>query len=210
MSDRIQGTVKWFNSGKGYGFIAREGGEDVFVHYSAIQGNGFFVVKDPVSGNSFVTQDGSFSIDASGYLVTSGGMRLQGSTGDLKITSGSTTTTVSSYQIATNGTITMNLSDGTTATAGQIMLQNYSNPAQLVKVGGNLYTAPTAAGGLTAPVAPGSNGLGTILSGYLEMSNVDLAAQLTSLITTQRAYEANSKVISTSDDILQTLVNLKR
>lgn len=175
----------------------------------AIQGNGFFVVKDPTSGNSYVTQDGTFRIDTSGYLVTSSGMRLQGSTGDLKIT-GTSTASVQGYQINTDGTITVNLSDGTTNTAGQVLLQNYSNPDQLVKVGDNLYTAPAAAGGLAAASAPGSNGVGTIQAGYLEMSNVDLAGQLTSLITTQRAYEANSKVITTSDNVLQTLVNLVR
>ena len=96
------------------------------------------------------------------------------------------------------------------APVGQILLQNFTNPDQLVKVGGNLYTAPAAAGGLAAAAAPNSSGLGYIVSGSLEMSNVDLAGQLTELITAQRAYEANSKVITTSDDILQTLVNLKR
>jgi len=175
----------------------------------AIEGNGFFVVKDPVSGNTYATQDGTFSIDQNGYLVTSGGMRLQGATGDLQIT-GTATASVSSYQIATNGTITVDYSDGTSSATGQIMLQNYSNPDQLVKVGGNLYTASAAAGGLAAPVAPGSAGMGTIESGYLEMSNVDLADQLTSLISAQRAYEANSKVITTSDDVLQTLIQLKQ
>lgn len=175
----------------------------------AIDGNGFFVVKDPVSGNSFVTQDGTFSVDQNGYLVTSGGLRLQGSAGDLQINSTATDgATVSSYQIATDGTITVNLSDGTSTTAGQIMLQNFSNPDQLVKAGGNLYTVTTAAGGLAAAAAPGSSGLGTIESGYLEMSNVDLASQLTNLITAQQAYSANSKVITTSNDVLQTLVNL--
>jgi flagellar hook protein FlgE len=174
----------------------------------AISGNGFFVVKDPTSGNSYVTQDGTFTVDNNGYLVTSAGMRLQGTAGDLQITAGSSSATVQSYSIATNGNITVNLSDGTSSSAGQIALQNFTNPDQLVKVGGNLYTAPAAAGGLAAPVAAGSNGLGTIDSGYLEMSNVDLAGQLTSLITTQRAYEANSKVITTSDNVLQTLVNL--
>jgi flagellar hook protein FlgE len=64
------------------------------------------------------------------------------------------------------------------------------------------------AGPLAAPVAPGSNGLGSLVTGSLEMSNVDLAGQLTQLITTQRAYEANAKVITTSDEILQDLVNL--
>jgi flagellar hook protein FlgE len=174
----------------------------------AIDGNGFFVVKDPASGQSYVTQDGTFTVDTSGYLVTSSGMRLQGTSGDIKI-AGSGSATVSSYTIGTDGNVNVTLSDGTTSNAGQITLENFSNPDQLVKMGGNLYTATTAAGG-SAAAAPGTNGLGTIQSGYLEMSNVDLASQLTSLITTQRAYEANSKVITTSDNVLQTLVNLVR
>ena len=69
---------------------------------------------------------------------------------------------------------------------------------------------PGTAGPLTAPVAPNSNGLGSLVNSSLEMSNVDLAGQLTSLITTQRGYEANTKVITTSDEILQDLINLKR
>jgi flagellar hook protein FlgE len=80
----------------------------------------------------------------------------------------------------------------------------------LVKVGDNLYSGQSLAGELSTPGAPNANGLGSVQSGYLEMSNVDLASQLTSLITTQRAYEANSKVVTTSDDILQTLINLKQ
>jgi flagellar hook protein FlgE len=173
----------------------------------AIDGTGFFVVKDPTSGNSYVTQDGSFSVDQNGYLVTSSGLRLQGTNGDLQI-AGSSTATVSSYTISSDGTVTVNLSDGTTSSPGQIMLQNYSNPDQLVKDGNNLYTAPASAGGLAAAVAPGTGGLGTIESGYLEMSNVDLAGQLTDLIAAQQAYSANSKVITTSDNVMQTLVNL--
>ena len=177
----------------------------------AIQGNGFFVVKDPASSNTYVTQDGTFTEDGSGYLITASGMRLQGTNGDIQITAGAgSSATVTGYSIGTDGTITANLSDTTSVVAGQIALQNFTNPDQLIKVGDNLFTAPTAAGGLTTPTAPGTSGLGTIASGYLEMSNVDLAAQLTALITTQRAYEANSKVITTSNDILQTLVNLKQ
>ena len=178
----------------------------------AIAGNGFFVVKDATSGATYVTQDGSFSIDTNGYLVTSGGLRVQGAAGDIQFPTASATPAMSSFKFNSNGTITCTMSDGTTASpsGGAIALQNFTNPNQLVKAGGNLYTAPAAAGGLATAGAPGSNGLGTILSGSLEMSNVDLAAELTSLITTQRAYEANSKVITTSDDILQTLVNLKR
>jgi flagellar hook protein FlgE len=90
------------------------------------------------------------------------------------------------------------------------LLQNLSNPAQLVKAGDNLYSGLTAAGALAAPIAPNSAGMGSIVSGSLEMSNVDLAQQLTSLISVQSAYQANSKVITTSDNVLQTLVNLVR
>ena len=184
----------------------------------AISGNGFFLVKDPVSGNTYATQDGEFSVDTSGYLVTSGGMRVQGysdsgltTLGDIKIDNNGGTAAMQSYSVGSDGKISVQPADGTPAfTRGQILLQNFTNPQQLVKAGGNLYSGLTLAGPLAAPVAPGSSGLGGIVSSSLEMSNVDLAQQLTSLITTQRAYEANSKVITTSDDILQTLINLKR
>ena len=183
----------------------------------AIEGNGFFIVKDPVSGNTYATQDGAFTVDTSGYLVTSGGMRVQGysdsglaTLGDIKIDNNGGTAAMQNYTVGMDGKISVLLDDGTTITRGQVLLQNFTNPQQLVKAGGNLYSGLALAGPLTAPVAPGSNGLGAIISSSLEMSNVDLAQQLTALITTQRAYEANSKVITTSDDILQTLVNLKR
>jgi flagellar hook protein FlgE len=177
----------------------------------AINGNGFFVVKDPTSGSSYVTQDGTFTVDSSGYLVTSNGMQVQGAAGPIQISNASDpTATVSGYTIGTDGTVTVQLSDNTTASAGQIMLQNFTDPDQLLKVGDNLYSVTPAAGALAAAAAPGSAGLGTIQSGYLEMSNVDLTTQLTELITAQQAYAANSKVITTSDDILQTLINMKQ
>jgi flagellar hook protein FlgE len=185
----------------------------------AIDGNGFFLVKDPISGNSYATQDGAFSVDTSGYLVTSSGMRVQGysdsglaTLGDIKIDNNGNTAAMQSYTVGIDGKISVLLGDAnaTTITRGQVLLQNFTNPQQLLKVGGNLYSGLALAGPLAAPVAPNSNGLGAIISSSLEMSNVDLAQQLTSLITTQRAYEANSKVITTSDEILQTLVNLKR
>ena len=183
----------------------------------AINGSGFFLVKDPVSGNTYATQDGEFTIDTNGYLVTSSGMRVQGysdsgltTLGDIKIDNNGSAAAMQDYTIGSDGKISVLLSDGTTMTRGQVLLQNFTDPQQLVKVGGNLYSGLALANPLATPVAPGSSGLGAIVSGSLEMSNVDLAQQLTSLITTQRAYEANSKVITTSDDVLQTLVNLKR
>jgi len=186
-----------------------------------INGNGFFLVKDPVSGSTYATQDGEFSIDDNGYLVTSSGMRVQGysdsglaTQGDIQINNtgapNGDTSAVQSYTIGSDGKISVLLADGTTFTRGQILLQNFTDPQQLQKVGGNLYSGLADASPLATPAAPGSNGVGQVVSGSLEMSNVDLAQQLTGLITTQRAYEANSKVITTSDQILQTLVNLKQ
>jgi flagellar hook protein FlgE len=174
-------------------------------------------VKDPSTGASYVTRDGEFTVDSNGYLVTSNGMRLQGYTdaglttqGDIKIDNNGSAAAMQGYSIDSSGKITVQLTDGTSITRGQILLQNFSNPEQLVKVGNNLFSGLTAAGALAAPVAPSSNGLGNLVSGAVEMSNVDLAGQLTDLITTQRAYEANTKVITTSDEILQDLINLKR
>ncbi len=187
----------------------------------AINGNGFFLVKDPSTGSSYATRDGKFSVDSSGYLINNSGMRVQGYTdaglttvGDIKIDNtgnpASSTANVLSYSFGADGKLNVQLADGTQFTRGQVLLQNFSSPQQLVKVGNNLYSGLSVAGPLAAPAAPGTSSVGSVVSGSLEMSNVDLASQLASLITTQRAYEANTKVITTSDEILQSLVNLKR
>ena len=181
--------------------------------------NGFFLVKDSTTGTTFATRDGSFNVDSGGYLVTNTGMRVQGynntalsTMGDIKIdsTGSASTAAVQSYSFNNAGILTVNQADGTTFTRGQILLQNFTSPEQLLKVGSNLYSGLASAGPVPAPVPPGTNGVGALQTGALEMSNVDLAKELTTLITTQRAYEANSKVITTSDEILTTLVNLKR
>jgi flagellar hook protein FlgE len=88
-------------------------------------------------------------------------------------------------------------------------LQNFQNPGALVSQGNNLYSNMTEAGPLTAMGAPGSSGLGSIQSGALELSNVDLSTEMANLITAQRAFEANSKIVTTSDEILQDVVNMK-
>jgi flagellar hook protein FlgE len=187
----------------------------------AINGNGFFTVKDPSTGSTYATQDGSFKVDANGYLVTANGMQVQGysdagltTLGPIKIDNtgapGGDTSAVASYSFAANGDVNVELADGTTFTRGQILLQNYSSPQNLLSVGNNLYSNTANAGALTTAVTPGSNGLGSISSGQLEMSNVDLAGQLASLIVTQRGYEANAKVVTTSDQILQDTNNLKQ
>jgi flagellar hook protein FlgE len=186
----------------------------------AINGNGFFLVKDPTTQQEYVTRDGSFTVDPNGYLVTSTGLRVQGYTssadttvGDIQISNvnapGGDTAAVKSYSFDSSGQLTITLADGTPSyISGQILLQNFNAPTQLTSVGDNLYSGLASAGPLTNPVAPGTSGVGILQTSSLELSNVDLASQLTSLITTQRAYEANSRVVSTSDQILQTLVNL--
>jgi flagellar hook protein FlgE len=190
----------------------------------AINGNGFFVVQDPVSGTQYVTQDGTFSMNTNGNLVNSAGMELvgyntsslSGTIGPIQIdttgmpSTSSPTATLTSYTIGGNGIITVNLSDGTSFPRGQVLLQNFTDPQALTSVGNNLYSNTGNAGGLSAPGTPGSTSLGTIQSGALELSNVDLSAQMADLITAQRAFEANSKIITTSDELLQDMVNLKR
>ncbi len=198
----------------------------------AVNGNGFFVVKDPASGATYATRDGGFKVDSNGFLVNNIGYRLQGYTGpgpytaaspigDLKydaataITALNDTTTpaptlVGDVQIDSAGQIEASLSDNTSGVIGQVVLQNFSNPQALAKQGNNLYSYTANAGALTAPIAPGTGGLGPIQSNALETSNVDLASQMAALITAQRAFEANAKIITTSDEVLQDLVNLKR
>jgi flagellar hook protein FlgE len=189
----------------------------------AVSGNGFFVVKDPTSGNSYVTRAGDFQVDSNGYLITANGQRVQGfnsttltTTGDLKIdATGAPATaaagaTVSSYNIDSSGNINVTLSDGTTFVRGQVTLQNFSNPGALVNDGDNLYTATTAAGGLSAAVAPNSSGTGKIESSALESSNVDLTGEMTNLISAQRAFEANAQIVSASNQVLQDINNLTR
>jgi flagellar hook protein FlgE len=188
-------------------------------------GSGFFMVKDPTSGLSYVTQAGDFTVDSQGFLVTSNGCRVQGNPtaagapvtpSDIQINatgapSSATTTVVSGYNIAANGTITVTLADGTSFVRGQVYLQNFNNPQALVNQGGNLYTVPASAGATTAGgPAGGQSGTGNIVQGSLEMSNVDLSAEFAQLITAQQGFEANSKVVTTSNEILQTITGLIR
>jgi len=121
----------------------------------AVNGNGFFLVKDPSTGASYVTRDGEFTEDTNGYLVTSTGMRVQGYTdaglttqGDIQINNtgapAGDTSAVQSYTFGSDGKLSVQLADGTQFTRGQILLQNFTNPEQLLKVGNNLFSAHIA------------------------------------------------------------------
>jgi flagellar hook protein FlgE len=188
----------------------------------AVNGNGFFVVQDPNSGAQYVTQDGTFGMTTNGNLVNSAGMELVGfnnsglsTTGVIKVDATGVDTanpsaTMTGYTINSQGIITVDMSDGTSGTRGQVLLQNFTDPQALTSMGNNLYSNMINAGPLSAAGAPGSGSLGTIQSGALETSNVDLSAQMADLIIAQRAFEANSKIVTTSDELLQTVVNMKR
>src|SRR5208282_3319666 len=117
--------------------------------------------------------------------------------------------TMTSYTINPQGIITVNLSDGTSFSRGQVLLQNFTDPQALTNSGYNLYSNMSNAGPLAGLTAPGASSLGTIQSGALELSNVDLSAQMAALIIAQRGFEANSKIITTSDELLQDVVNMK-
>ncbi|MGO8704855.1 MAG: flagellar basal-body rod protein FlgG [Candidatus Brocadiia bacterium] len=160
----------------------------------AIQGLGFFRVTMP-DGTLAYTRDGSFGLDGNGRLVTASGLPIAD---NISIPSNATSITVSSA-----GQVYINTPGSTQQTlAGTLTLAGFANPPGLNSLGGNLY-AQTVASGTATIGNPGLNGVGTIQQGYLEGSNVDVVTELVRLITAQRAYEINSKAITTADKMLQ-------
>jgi flagellar hook protein FlgE len=189
-----------------------------------VSGSGYFIVKDPATGNEYATRDGSFSINTAGYLVNSQGYRVEGLTGgtagaapstlgDIQLGTPPTGTTLTSVSFATNGNMVETYSDGSQAATNQVLLQSFTDPAMLTTQGGDLFSNLANAGPLTATLgaanAPNAGGLGTILGGTLEQSNVDLTQEFSQMITMQRAFEANARILTVSDTILETVVNLK-
>lgn len=162
----------------------------------AIKGQGFFQVQ-LADGSTAYTRDGSFQLDGSGQIVTSDGHVLQPG---ITIPANSQSVT-----IAANGTVSVSVPGQPTAqTAGQLQLASFVNPSGLEPRGQNLYVE-TASSGAPASGAPGADGLGQLLQGYVEGSNVNVVEELVSMIATQRAYELNSKAIQTTDQMLQRL-----
>ena len=161
----------------------------------AIQGNGFLQVLLP-SGSTGYTRDGSLNVDSQGRLVNASGYAVQP-----EITIPTDATAVS---IGGDGTVQVTTAGSTTPqTVGQIQLATFSNPAGLENIGGNNF-APTAASGTAVTGTAGQNGFGPLSQGMLEGSNVQIVQEMVNMITAQRAYETNSKAISTADQMLQT------
>lgn len=174
----------------------------------AISGDGFFVLGDANGTNQLYTRAGNFYLDAGDgtnrYIVSADGRYLLGTNGRIGIP-----VTAQSVSIGSNGVVSYVNANGQLQTAGTIQLAKFSNNEGLEKVGDNLFR-PTANSGNPQTGAPGTNGTGTIVAGTLEMSNVDLAEEFTEMIVAQRGFQANTRIITTSDEILQELVNLKK
>jgi len=167
-----------------------------------IQGRGFFQVRRP-SGELAYTRAGNFHLDRDGNLVTADGDALEP-----QIT---IPPEAQSITIAPDGTVSYTQPGQTTAQlAGQIQLANFANPAGLNSIGRNLFVPTDASGEPTVGNPGGQEGLGTLLQGYTEQSNVSVVEEFINLIVSQRAYEANSKVVKAADEMYQQVNNLSR
>jgi flagellar basal-body rod protein FlgG len=165
----------------------------------AIDGDGFFAVQTP-AGNTAYTRNGSFQVDASSRLVDGNGNILQPA---IMIPQGA-----SNLQIARDGSVSVDLPNGTTVQAGQVQIARFTNPNGLVAGADGLLTA-TAASGLPQTSQPGQAGVGAVRQGALEGSNADIGDQLASLLLAQRAYQMNSSAFHMADEMLKTANQLQ-
>lgn len=193
LGSKLSSTAKIFEIGS-----LKETGNHLDI---AITGEGFFAIT-LADGSTAYTKNGSFKINGDGALTTSEGYLL-----NPNIT---IPTNVTDVNIGEDGTVTVIEGNGTTpAQVGQILLSSFVNQAGLHALGGTMFQETIASGAPIAGIA-GTNGLGQTQQGFLELSNVKLVNEMTDLIAGQRAYEANSKAITTSDEMLQTVNQLKR
>ena len=175
----------------------------------AIDGNGFFGVTNDNGTTIRYTRAGNFYFDTNGDLVTGDGWKVMGVGGVINLPG---MATVKSFSFDANGNLTyVDGSGATQQNVAQIALYTFANPSGLEKVGGNLFqdTPNSGAPNATFPNDP-ANGTGPLSVGALEMSNVDLTNEFAEMIVAQRGFQANTKSITTADDILQEIVNLKR
>ncbi|MBK4348679.1 flagellar hook protein FlgE [Lacisediminihabitans changchengi] len=169
------------------------------------------------------TATGTLTFDAAGALTAGGSLTLGGIavdmtklTGYAKLstvaatkTDGNAAGTLQSYTLSADGTLVGSFSNGSSQALGRVVLATFPNPGGLEKAGSSSYIA-TFNSGEAEVGAPGSGSIGSLTSGALEMSNVDLSQEFTNLIVAQRGFQANARIITTSDEVLQELTNLKR
>jgi len=178
----------------------------------AVSGDGFFQVADgnanpptAFAADRLYSRAGNFYLDSNGFLVNGDGKYLVG-TGAAPI---NIPTTAQSMSVGQDGSISFVDAAGVLQNAGQLQLVKFPNSGGLTKAGSN-YFQQSPASGIAQVGVPLTAGLGGVQSGFLEMSNVDLSEEFTEMIVTQRGFQANTRIITTSDEILQELVNLKR
>jgi flagellar basal-body rod protein FlgG len=166
-----------------------------------IEGDGFFQITRP-DGSTAYTRAGAFKKDGTGRVVTSEGYVLQP---NLVVPADAKGLTIGS-----DGTVSVFVAGQTQAQQlGQIQLAQFVNPAGLLSIGRNLFT-PTSASGNAVVGTAGTQGLGTIAQGFLELSNVKVVDEMVAMITSQRAYEASSRAIQTADEMLAMSNNMRR
>ncbi len=177
-----------------------------FVHTEnnldmVIEGDGFFQITMP-DGTVAYTRAGTFKLDSEGRIVSSDGYSIEPS-----ITVPANTLSIT---VGTDGKITVLQAGSSTPTEiGQIELARFINPGGLKSIGKSLYI-PTASSGEAASGTPGTEGLGTVAQGFVEMSNVNVVEEMVNMIVSQRAYEINSKAVQMADEMLQITNNMKR
>jgi flagellar hook protein FlgE len=182
----------------------------------AIEGDGYFILN--VNGSEYYTRSGNFKLDDDNNLVNSQGYFVQGYSLDMTATPPVMGTTLGNINIDpsfknitvdNNGAIWGIDATDTKVQVGQIRMATFSNPSGLVKVGQSMYSEG-ANSGAAVYGNPGENGGGLLSVSSLEMSNVDLAQEFSDMIVTQRGFQACSRIITTTDQILEELVNMKR
>ncbi len=166
----------------------------------AIQGKGFLQIQQP-NGTLAYTRAGSFQLDRNGNVVDPNGNTL--------VPQITIPATAQNITIAQDGTVSYTLAGQTAAQkAGQIQLANFQNPGGLNSIGNNLYLPTDASGDPQVANPGGTEGLGTLAQGYTEQSNVDVVGAFVDLIQSQRAYEANSRVVKAADEMYQQVNQL--
>lgn len=169
-----------------------------------INGDGYFMVTD--GEGIFYTRAGNFALTEAGDIVNGDGMYLTDGNGTTFTIDPQTT---KSFSIGQDGSININRTDGTLDSTQQIQIAKFANAEGLERIGSNLYIV-SANSGEQNIAAPGVQGNGQIISNTLEMSNVDLGEEFTEMIVAQRAFQANTRTVTTADQILQELMQMKR
>lgn len=193
--------------------IPNSDGTTTVSGYLKFDGSGNIVSDDtdfPTSIDVTLETDGG--TDTSTFELDFSNMTMYGEDTDVYMSSmdGYAAGEYSDFSIGSDGIITASYSNGQSQSIAMISLAQFSNPGGLESLGSNLYAETVNSGSFTTAYAPGTSGTGSLVSGYLEMSNVDLSKEMTDLITTQRGYQACSRIITTADEMLQELINLKR